>query len=178
MKYFFKNSAGFTLLEMVVALGVFSLMIVAATGIFQFVIAGQRSALATQEVQESLRYALEYMSKEIRNAVKNPPSGCSGFPDQVYRTSNPFDYLKLRNKYDECITYTISGNRITRQVGSNAAVFLTPENVKVNNFLVNVVENSTNQPRVTLVIDADMIVSGKSAALMRVETTVSARSYE
>ncbi|MCG2695682.1 prepilin-type N-terminal cleavage/methylation domain-containing protein, partial [Candidatus Parcubacteria bacterium] len=63
-----KNNAGVTLLELTVAVAIFSFAVLSATQIFKMVLEGQRSAIAAQSTQESMRYALEVMSKEIRMA--------------------------------------------------------------------------------------------------------------
>ena len=63
-----KNNLGVTLIELIVAVALFSVTILSAMQIFQMVVEGQRSAIAAQSVQESMRYAFEIMSKEIRMA--------------------------------------------------------------------------------------------------------------
>ena len=66
-----KFAAGMSLLEILVAVSFFVVIILAATSIFSLVIKQQRSAISSQNVQESLKYFLEIMSKEIRTAEKD-----------------------------------------------------------------------------------------------------------
>src|SRR3989338_7515952 len=54
-----KNQKGTSLLELLVALSLFAMIILSATSIFKAVIDGQRNSISAQNVQESLRYALE-----------------------------------------------------------------------------------------------------------------------
>lgn len=71
MRLFFKKiklAKGTSLLELLVAITLFAVIILSATAIFKMVIDGQRNAIAAQNVQESIRYATERISKEIRTA--------------------------------------------------------------------------------------------------------------
>ena len=100
------NKEGLTLLELTVAVAIFSVMMLALTQIFNMVIRGQRNAIAAQNIQESMRYAMEVMSKEIRMAQKDVggPGQCPlvGNGD-VYSINAQGDKLYLKN-YDEGLT--------------------------------------------------------------------------
>jgi len=63
-----KSDRGFTLIEVIVSVALFSVIILGATQIFSLVIDSQRSAIATQNVKESLKYFLEVTAKEMRMA--------------------------------------------------------------------------------------------------------------
>jgi prepilin-type N-terminal cleavage/methylation domain-containing protein len=53
---------GFTLMEMIVAISLFVVVMLSATQIFRMIIEGQRSAIASQSIQENIRYFFEVMS--------------------------------------------------------------------------------------------------------------------
>src|SRR3989344_6906727 len=57
---------GFTLLEMTIAIGIFSLIAVAAIGITLAAVQAQRKAANLQVVQDNARFGLELMTKELR----------------------------------------------------------------------------------------------------------------
>ena len=61
-----KNLGGFTLIEMIVAIGVFSFMIVVVLGSLLMVINAQRKAFYIRQAQDNARFALERMAREIR----------------------------------------------------------------------------------------------------------------
>lgn len=71
----FKSKAGFTLVEILIALVIFSLVIISMTAIAISVIKSQRKAFSLQDVQETSRYILETMSKEIRMSTINSAAG-------------------------------------------------------------------------------------------------------
>ena len=55
----FSDKKGFSLIELIVAMGMFGVVMLMATGIFNSVINGQRRAIASQNTQESMRYVFE-----------------------------------------------------------------------------------------------------------------------
>ncbi|OHA01193.1 MAG: hypothetical protein A3H71_03040 [Candidatus Sungbacteria bacterium RIFCSPLOWO2_02_FULL_48_13b] len=61
--------AGFTLLEMIVSVGIFAVVIVASIGISLSIKSAQGKASNVQNVQDSIRYALEFMTKELRQGT-------------------------------------------------------------------------------------------------------------
>lgn len=135
MKIFTANKknkkAGFSLIEVIVSVALFVVIIVSATEIFRLVIVGQRKAIASQNVQESLKYFLEASSKEVRMAKKNE-GYCTPFPYFVYLGVNDVysiapspngagNALYFRNVYDECVIYYLGS-------GANAGRFMVRRN--------------------------------------------------
>ncbi len=60
------NQRGFTLMEMLVALTIFSTLVVAATNIFMLASRSQRKIFDLETMQASARYTMEAMVREIR----------------------------------------------------------------------------------------------------------------
>lgn len=134
-----QQKAGFSLIEIIVSVTLFVVIIMSTTEIFRLVISGQRKAVASQNVQESLKYFLEATSKEIRMAKKNE-NFCSSNPlfnvlgaDQVYAVSEApggqGEALFFRNFYNECVIYYLDDGRFVI-VRNSASAPISP--VKVN----------------------------------------------
>jgi len=70
-----KMKMGFTLIEMLVAIGIFAIMTVALTGIFISATQSQSHTLYTQELMSQSSYALEYMGRILRMAKKAMNAG-------------------------------------------------------------------------------------------------------
>ncbi|HZZ99218.1 MAG TPA: prepilin-type N-terminal cleavage/methylation domain-containing protein, partial [Candidatus Paceibacterota bacterium] len=67
MKKFSSNQQkGFTLVEMLVASLIFSIIVLAVSEIFVTVLTNQRRAFAAQQIEESGQFAMELMAREIR----------------------------------------------------------------------------------------------------------------
>ena len=86
-----KKQSGFTLIEMIVSLGVFSVVITIAVGALLVLIATNQQLQAEQSVMTNLSFALDSMTREIRtgtnyycvDAVNYSQFGPSGVFDNV-----------------------------------------------------------------------------------------------
>src|SRR3990167_9895129 len=90
---------GFTLLEMFVALGVFSVIMVIAFGIAISMNNAQFKASRIQIVQDDLRFALESMTKEMRTGTNFQGSdsvGNNGYRKNTFRRSDSVDITYCR----------------------------------------------------------------------------------
>src|SRR3989344_1458385 len=70
--------SGFTLLEVVVATGLFSVIMVLAVSVILAISGAEVKSRNTQTIQDNLRYTLESMTRELRTGVDYRPSGVSG----------------------------------------------------------------------------------------------------
>lgn len=78
-----RSERGFTLVEIMVAMTIFAFVL---TGILLLYANGYRSYAGTNrriEVQENLRYALSWMGRDIRQAVRLDVYGADGNPADV-----------------------------------------------------------------------------------------------
>lgn len=69
------KNKGFTLIEVIVSLAIFSLIILSMTTIAVSVIKSQRKVFVVKGAQEAGRYLLESMTKEIRMSEINSSAG-------------------------------------------------------------------------------------------------------
>ena len=190
-----KNKLGFSLLEIIVAVGIFGVIIILATGVFQRVIESQRSAIAAQNTQESVRFALEVMSKEMRSAKKRTADNdCDKYElsgnYKVYNTDGVG--LFFRNKYDYCVYYFIENDtnniprlKIIRENGSDDYWgYITPDEVIISNLKFLIDDDAfdafhATQPKVTIRMDVEAIdQDNRYKQPFKIQTTVSARFYE
>jgi len=175
----FNDKKGFTLLELIVAVGIFSIIVVSATSIFQQVIEGQRRAIATQNTQESVRYVLETISKEIRNAKINDDSSpdCGGIDaGKIFKLVSANE-LKFKNQYGNCVIYKLDSGafKISRD---NGTFFLpiTPDNVQLSN--LNFILKSGGQNAVTVAIKIENNTTNtRFKSPLELQTTISSRYY-
>ena len=182
-----KNKKGFSLLEILVAVSIFSVLIISATEIFKMVTEGQRNAIAAQNIQENIRFVLEMISKEIRTAQKAGAGDCpSGVPTgKVYKTGTGSE-LYLKNYDDKCVTYRLNGDRFEIErypAGSpNLAVsgFITPDEIEVSNLQFNIIYDDVSIDQSMVVISMDIKAAGKAMheQNMKLQTAISSRYYE
>jgi prepilin-type N-terminal cleavage/methylation domain-containing protein len=182
----FNNQKGVSLVELLVAMSVFTIMMLSATGIFQYIIEGQRSALAAQNTQESLRYVMEIFAKQIRSAERDLTGVCNNVPDaDVFATDGNELNFKYVNSLDEseCLKYYLNGETlmvdkydVASGIPYSAAV--TPDKIRVTSLRFIAVDNALSQPRVTINLDAEAIGKQMHKQSLKLQTTISSRLYD
>ncbi|MFH1427061.1 MAG: prepilin-type N-terminal cleavage/methylation domain-containing protein [Patescibacteria group bacterium] len=177
-----KNKKGVTLIELLVAVTLFAIIVLSATQIFNMVVEGQRSAIASQNIQESMRYAFEMMSKEIRMAQKDGVGvydTCSLVgEDKVYDTNLARTELYFKNYHDECVIYYINSGGLMVQRNSEIAS-TTPQALSVSNLKFYIIDDiSSEQSQLTLKMDIEATGKELHKQTMKMQTTVSSRYYE
>ncbi len=182
-----KNSSkklGFSLIEVLVSVSLFVTIILSSTEIFRLVIQGQRDAIASQNVQESLKYFFEVIGKEMRMAKKND-GACPDIPaDKIFLlTSNSLGgVLQFRNYYDECVYYYLADDngkqrfKIERNTPGNlTAGFISPAKILID--ALEFAVDETGQVAVTVNIKAWAAGEDRYKSEMDIQTTVSSRFY-
>lgn len=173
---------GFTLVEVLISVSLFSLIILSATNIFKLVIDSQRGALAAQNVQESLKYFLEVTGKEIRMAQKDEGT-CANIPDDqifVISTNSFGDVLSFKNYYDQCVVYALAADGDNRrfQVTRNTEIdFISPEKIRIDalQFVLN--QSADTQPVITVNLLAYALNERQFKSEMTLQTSIASRYY-
>ena len=88
-----KNERGFTLIELMVAVGVFAVAITASSGLFITSLRGQQRTYVVQNLADNARYAMEAMAKEMRmgsgfSGTTCVGGSCSFVSHMMHRTGN------------------------------------------------------------------------------------------
>ncbi len=190
---------GFTLMELLVALGIFSMVVTAASDIFLMTSRAQRKIFAMERAQADARLALEAMIREVRSDRIDYASYAGGVPV-------PSDILYLRDSRGESIDFRISRTEAENdlcadaasrpcalvKVGSGDIAAITPRGVRVLQlkFLISptvdpmAIDAATGtylsdlQPRVTVIMDMEALGerAGESS-LVYTQTTATSRQY-
>lgn len=157
MKKIFQGNKGFTLIEIIVAMGIFTMVSLVAVTIAIDALRAQRKIFALQIVQENSRYLIESMSKEIRMSKINSPDGLS-------------DSLNVTNSKGEAINYNFSDSQLLR-----GAEILNSNQIKATgNFYVQKI----GQPKVTIAMTVEnKAIKPEQRAKINLETTISSRAY-
>lgn len=165
---------GFTLLEMLISTGIFAVVITIAVGAMLSLGQAQVKATNIQNIQDNIRFTLEFMTKEFRTGS---------------------DFVTASCEFNECTEI-----RFVRQDGTNAGYCLfsgairrfvppgdcssgsnmTSGAVSVNKFYFNVIGHtpgpSDGQPRVTITIESRSVnPTLKLEADFNLQTTITSR---
>lgn len=157
------NENGLTLLELLIALGIFGLVIVIIFGAFSAAILVERRIIALRNAGDNIRFAIESINREIRTG--NNFSGGDGS-------------FSFTNANGESVIYRVNNNTIERSSNGGAAyASMTGPEITVDyiHFYVNGgPPNDGLEPRVTITIGISSQV-GNQTASYKIQTTVSQR---
>lgn len=187
------SKSGFTLIEVMVSVVLFTMIILSVTGIFKTAIDAQRNAIAAQNVQESLKYFFEITGKEMRAAIKNN-SACDpadvpiGSVFGVRGFSSMNEILTFENYHGECVTYSLLEDgdvlrfAISRRNNLGTKVdFISPAKIHVGTLHFTVKQPSIHQPYqqplVTMSLKASSVGTSQFASEMIMQTSISSRYY-
>lgn len=186
---FFKNNRGVSLIELLVAVSIFSILTLSATKIFILVVEGQRNAMAAQELQNNMRYIFEVISKEVRMA-RGDYNGINCGVAPYYKTYNTNvsgtdgSDLYFRNRDGDCVAYELwADNRVYVSRGASPFVPITPNTIEVENLLFHIEEDRvgtfhSTQGLVRIMMDVKVIGKKLHEQPMKLQTTISSRYYE
>jgi prepilin-type N-terminal cleavage/methylation domain-containing protein len=164
---------GFTLIEMMVSVFLFSIVIVIATGALVSILGANRKAQAVKSVMNNLNFALDSMTRSIRTGTDydcgtaqcDPTNGTSEFSftdtdgrDVIYRLNNATE-------------------RIEREVDKEGFLPLTSPGVIVERLTFYVdgeSDTDREQPRVLIILKGEA-GEGKTLTTFNLETLVSQR---
>lgn len=198
---------GYTLIEILVAVGIFTILIAAPTGFFVGSLRGQLKTLASQKLLDNTSYTLEYISRSLRMAKKDTIGSCISPLDSTnYRNYEKTDFRELNNgigysgigiKFknyqevcqefflDETEGHETKGQLMESKNGA-APVALTAEDLEITSLtglkfkLSGESQADTDQPRVTLFLKIKG-ARGQKPELqpeIKIQTTISQRNLD
>lgn len=160
------RQAGWTLLEMMVAMGLFAFVITIVFSTFVLAITSQRRIMALRNIEDNARFALESMAREIRTG-KN--------------FSNTNSQISFMNAKGESVIYRFN-NKVIEKSSNGGLDYLpvTSPEVSVdylNFYLMGEGAGDNQQPRITITIGATSQVGNQSANI-KIQTTISGRMLQ
>ncbi|MFH1392821.1 MAG: type II secretion system protein [Patescibacteria group bacterium] len=154
---------GLTLIELIVAIGIFGLVVTMAVSIFVIALVSQRRIIALRNVEDNIRFTIELMAREAKTG-KNFSGGVGS--------------LSFTNAKGESVVYRLSGGIVEKSSDGGAsysAVTGSETTVNYLNFyLMGQAPSDNLQPRVTITMGATSQV-GNQNANSKVQTTISER---
>lgn len=194
---------GFTLMELLVVLGIFSMVVTAASDIFLMTNRSQRKVFGLERTQADARFTLEAMAREIRTGVidyayyagRTLPLGTpdtelalidsTNVPLRFALSSSPAECDRPEAATSPCLTVTINDDPLTTSA-------ITPKGVAVRGvaFYVSPTADPLTfnpltgaygadlQPRVTIVLTlASTGGRADERTTLNMQTTVTNRKY-
>ncbi len=173
--------SGFTLIELIVSLGIFSIVMLIATGSYLSAVSTTKNVQESTKVANTVATALSTISNEIRDGSCGPSQCQKG-------TNSQFSFT---NSSDFYVTYCLSGGIIKRisdttsktpLCSSSGVEQITGSSVKVTNlsFWVNSYTVSSNgingrQYWIVISLSGESSIAGSTAPPIHLETGVTFR---
>lgn len=178
------DKKGFTLVEMLVAVSIFTLVVGMATGIFVSALRAQKQSLASQQLLDQISYAMEYMSRALRMATKDLTGACITAKSNYENPGGDTSKIRFINHLqdDDCQEFFLEDNYLKYKIKIGAdeeTLALTSDDLKVNSLNFNLsgqFQPPTDylQPKVTISLD----IEGKEQSKIKIQTTVSQRNLD
>jgi len=145
------SKKGYTLIELIVSVGIFALIMVLASGAYIVMIGVNRQAQGIATGIDNLSFALESMTRSIRTGTAYNCDGLGDCPDGA-------NNLSLTDDQGAAVTYSLNGSSI--QKNENGVVStLTDPSVVVSSLMFYAVGTApesnggnTEQARVTITV--------------------------
>ncbi|MEK9135252.1 MAG: type II secretion system protein [Patescibacteria group bacterium] len=164
---------GFTLVEMIVTMGIFSLLIGSLAAVFTQILQSQRKISSTQELLGQTSYVLEYMSRAIRMAKKDTGGIC--IPSNL-NYSQTATGIKFLNYNSVCQEFYLESGQLKENKGGVVSP-LTSSHLNVLSFDIvdfGWTQTDDNQPKVTLFLN----IEGNNQSKIKVQTAVTQRNLD
>jgi len=184
------TKGGFTLIEMLVAVMIFSLIIGVISGVFISGLRGQKMTLSSQKLLDQISYALEYMSRALRMANKQTADipACLFQEGLNYEITHSGSGLKFINhlEEDDCQEFFLEDSQLKyrKKIGQagEETLDLTSSNLQITSLIFSISgegQDDDLQPRVTIFLN----MKGKGQKPeeqpeMKIQTTISQRNLD
>jgi len=171
---------GFTLIEMLVALSIFAMIILATSSIFRNIVTDQKTTSDDSAIQNDIKYFTEIFSREVKGAVRNTGTAdlCGVAPDHIFATNASSSALLFQNSLGECVNYFMAAdannvNRLEINRGSEE-FFVSSDQANVANLNFVIDDAADVQPIVTLDIQV-LSQADQKVPAYNIQTTISPR---
>lgn len=168
-----KSGKGFTLVELMVAVGLFSIIILLSTGAYLMMISLNREAQNISTGIDNLAFALETMTRTIRTG--------SAYSCGISGDCEGGSSFSFKNQQGVDVTYSLSGNSLQQLVGTTQGR-LTESSVVITSlkfYAYGTTPGDLEQSRVSIVITGNVSSgAGKSPKEFTIETGATMRGSD
>jgi len=173
---------GFTLAEMLVAMGIFLIFATMSLGVYSATLKAQRRTVAASRIQREAQFLTEFIAKQVRTGTID----YGGYGGTV---PSPTATLRLvnQNNIKMVFDYNTGTKAVTLSVAGGPARQVSSSNIIVNSVNYYITPATTpfpgggsspsGQPRVTVVLDIQSTVSGQTDNML-VQQTVPQQTAE
>lgn len=168
---------GFTLIEMLVSIALFSVVITVTLGSIMTIADSNKKARSLMTVTNNLNFAVDSMVRSFKTGDATP-----GFANGDCFQTDEIDYVGGDTEFDTrsveyCFEEVDGFGRITKQVQGGAAVPLTSSDVDIDELSFEDISSGT-QPILSIIMSGTVQVSPRISSSFSIQTAVSQRKLQ
>ena len=187
---------GFTLIELMVSVAIFTVVMMLALSSLLSISAAERKAETLKSVMSNLNFALESMSRTIRNGCNyhcgtsgSGPQNCGSSGDAGGSTGQT--YLSLVSVDGNSVAYCLDAGTLKRQITSGAIstncsdttsfLPMTAPEVSITDlsfYVKGAPVGDGIQPKVTVTLSGNIFIGSVASSTFSVQTSVTQRIYD
>ncbi|MBU6388704.1 prepilin-type N-terminal cleavage/methylation domain-containing protein [Patescibacteria group bacterium] len=169
------NHRGYTLIELIIAVGLFALIMLLASGAYLMMISLSRHAQGIATGIDNLSFALETMTRNIRTGTSY---NCGGVG---YCTNGGFTF-SFKNSNNQNVTYSLASATIQETVNGTAMALTDPPPAMTISSLTFYTFGTSKsdglQPRVTIIVSGTVTYAAGKSEPFTVETGATMRGTD
>jgi len=180
-KIILQSNSGFTLLEIMIAIGLFTIVMLVTTSMFLQSIDSQSRSVSSKDIQEGLNYALTIMSNELVKANKDIGCTCPE-ENKFFCLSESGDSLTFKNTENKCTIYSLTESTVNSGINvlsvsydGGAPIALTPSNINVTKLFFNISNAERDAfaiAKATVLVEAQSLARENYPATVSLQTTI------
>lgn len=165
---------GFTLVEMLVSVAIFTIVMVIALGALLAMTESDRRAQTLKTITNNLNFSLDAMSRSLRTGTTHSLTGSSQI---TFLAADGLTTSYCRGSGMSC---SPTGTTILRSTGAGYSPIISPEVVvtALTFILVGSPLGDNIQPKVTILLRGYVQVSATQKSAFDLQTTVTQRLYD
>ena len=172
---------GFTLVELLITITIFSIVITGFLGLFSSAFKYQKESLNLQYLLSNASYVTEYMSRALRMAKKDLAGDCIISKYNYLNPGGDTSKIRFLNYHEKCQEFILDGNELKVGISNTTTPpvsgdFLTPSNLVVEKLEFDIsgeTQEDKLQPKVTFVLKVKI-----GEQKLNLQTTISQRDLD
>jgi prepilin-type N-terminal cleavage/methylation domain-containing protein len=170
-----KAHAGFTLMEVMVAVSIFAIVMTVGIGALLTINDSYRKSQTQRQGIDSLTYVLEAMSRRIRTAQEWSATNNYGTSDSHFTFKDQDGVTVTYNWIGNKVTMTIDNTGVQNPSLVDGQYDMTPDSVTISNMSFTPFRSAGQQPYLQINIQG-VITNGKAVSDFAFQTGVSKRT--
>jgi prepilin-type N-terminal cleavage/methylation domain-containing protein len=171
------TTRGYTLLELIVAVGIFSLVMLAVSSAYLNLIRIDRETRATSDILNNLSFAMDSIAREIRTGQDyDCNTAQAGYQNC---TATPGTSFSFTDSNGRSVTYSVTSSNQLVQTISGSTSELTDPRISIDSlvFYVRGTGNTTDgiQPQVTISVQGSVPTKGGNTVSATVQVGATQR---